>query len=738
MRKGLLPLFFAIGCAFAIALFSRASQEVRVKGHILDAEDNHPIPAARLTWDGEILPITSSGEFHITTKRGVHYLSIKAPGYWRWKGQVKVAYFSFNPKLVIHLKPKILRGQVFDKLDRVPIPGAKVQVNDVTLTADSYGHFALERAEPPLKLKVQADGYIPWEGTVPSDNYLLSPVEIFLEPNVITGKIMDALSGEPLAQARIHTDDWEATSDGNGYFTLRRVLTGEEISATAQGYIPRIFYFNGKAPLELLLQPRLAYITVWEKLTGRPLPGAEVQFRGQKFDTDALGKASLKAPVLGEHITISAPYHLPLEIIFEGQEEIYAELSPTFWQGRLTDSSEGKPVTDALIYVNNTVLTVGEDGLFTLANVPESSKITIKAPGYALLHLDLAQPTGPGGWEIKPCSPFPCLNVKLEPFKVKGIYIPFVLLDEPERVWELVELVDKTELNAIVVDVKSDRGFLAFPSQVPLAKELGVVKEKEAQTLQKLLELCKEKGIYIIARMVIFKDHPLATGHPELAVKRGDGTIWIDREKLGWGNPFREEVWEYNIELAKEVAALGFDEIQFDYIRFPSDGDLSAIVYEEPNTRETRTKAIREFIARMAEALRPFPVFTSVDVFGLTVWVEKGGDMGIGQRVEDVSPYVDYLCPMVYPSTFALGALGYDNPALYPYEVVYRSTIEARKRSAALVRPWLQHYSLYGVTYDLERLQAQKQAAEDAEAWGWTFWNAGGVYNEKLFSSGLK
>jgi hypothetical protein len=296
--------------------------------------------------------------------------------------------------------------------------------------------------------------------------------------------------------------------------------------------------------------------------------------------------------------------------------------------------------------------------------------------------------------------------------------------------------VDKTELNAVAVDVKSDRGFLAWKSEVPLAKKLGVIKDRESRTLEEILRFCRERGIYTIARIVVFKDNPLAFGRPDLAVKKKDGSIWLDRENLGWGNPFRKEVWDYNIALAKEVAALGFDEINLDYIRFPSDGDLGAIAWEETNTLETRTEALRGFMKAISEALAPFPVFLSADVFGLTPWVEGGGDMGIGQRIEDVSLYVDYLCPMVYPSTFAPGSLGYENPALYPYEVVYRSTVKAKERSKALVRPWLQHYSLYGVTYGLEQFRAQRKAAEEAGAWGWVWWNAGGFYEESLFAPG--
>lgn len=158
---------------------------------------------------------------------------------------------------------------------------------------------------------------------------------------------------------------------------------------------------------------------------------------------------------------------------------------------------------------------------------------------------------------------------------------------------------------------------------------------------------------------------------------------------------------------------------------------MGSIVYAQENTLETRTKAIRTFMEQVTTALEPYDVFVSADVFGLTVWVAPDSDMGIGQRVKDIGPYLDYLCPMIYPSTFGPGNLGYEVPSDYPYEVIYRSVIQAAGRLPAhvRVRPWLQAY-----WYTLEQQAAQRQAAEDAGAWGWCFWNAGGKYLPELFA----
>jgi len=386
------------------------------------------------------------------------------------------------------------------------------------------------------------------------------------------------------------------------------------------------------------------------------------------------------------------------------------------------DASTGLPVTDVLLYLGNGEIVLSADGTFDLSGHAVGSSLTVKAPGYRKTHFAITD-------QIP-------RDIPLEPFQAKGIYIPFGLLALPGRVKALIEKVDQTELNSIVVDVKSDRGFISFNSQVLLASTIGAHR-RGFLSPEEVLRWCEEKGIYTIARLVVFKDNPLAHGKPEWAVVDADDQIWLDREQLGWASPFREEVWDYNIALAKEVAEMGFDEIQLDYIRFPSDGHVKAILYEEENTLETRSAAIRGFCEKFKQKLLPYGVFTSADVFGLTVWVQEGSDMGIGQRVKDVSPNVDYLCPMVYPSTFESGNLGYADPALHPYGVVYRTTLQALERSHAKVRPWLQHYSLGRGVYDWPRLFAQKAAANAVApygAQGWTYWNAGGKYDFNLFA----
>jgi hypothetical protein len=346
----------------------------------------------------------------------------------------------------------------------------------------------------------------------------------------------------------------------------------------------------------------------------------------------------------------------------------------------------------------------------------------------AATHLDFtpcqhADSSGPG----------PCRDFLLKPFEAKAIYVPFSLLGDADIIREKFDLIDRTELNAVIIDVKSDRGLLAWDSDVEAANILENDGDRPGwMTLPEFLAEAKARDIYTIARMVTFKDDPLAFGFPELAIKYPNGTIWIDGEELAWANPYREEVRAYNIALAKEIAAMGFDEINMDYIRFPSDGDIGAIYYTEENSLETRTSTIRSYAAAMQKALQPYGTALSADVFGMTVWTDPEYDLNIGQRVIDIAPYVDYLSPMIYPSTFIAGNLGYDNPSDYPYDIIYRSqnAAEARIPPTARVRPWLQAY-----WYDAYEMLEQKRGAADAGSAGWYWWNAGGSYDENVFES---
>lgn len=231
-------------------------------------------------------------------------------------------------------------------------------------------------------------------------------------------------------------------------------------------------------------------------------------------------------------------------------------------------------------------------------------------------------------------------------------------------------------------------------------------------------------GIYTIARIVAFKDDRLASAQPELAVRRGDGSVFRDREGLAWTDPTAAEVRSYNVSIAREAAAAGFDEIQFDYGRLP---DAKGILYGGPNTRGGRVAAIGGFLHDAREGFAEYNVFLAVDVFGYVCW--NANDTGIGQQLESVAAAADYISPMLYPSSFQFGIPGYRNPVQHPHEIVRLSLERAFHRTqlpAVRFRPWLQAFRDYGFdrrSFAADELRSQISAAEAAGTNGWMVWN---------------
>lgn len=310
---------------------------------------------------------------------------------------------------------------------------------------------------------------------------------------------------------------------------------------------------------------------------------------------------------------------------------------------------------------------------------------------------------------------------------VKGLYVSSWTAGT-KRIQEFIQLAQQKEINALVIDLKDSTGKICYESNVPLVKELKL-QERRIRDLDALVRECKQAGIYLIARIAVFQDPALAERKPEWAIKsKAKGGLWRDRKGLAWVDPSVRKVWEYNVAIAREAIEKGFDEINFDYIRFPTDGKMDDLAY--PNWDGTRPKHenMKAFFEYIDKEVRSQGVFLSVDLFGLTTWQKD--DLNIGQRLIDAAGHVDYICPMVYPSHYPTGFLGYKNPALYPYEVVYKSIakgMETIKGTGTKIRPWLQDFDI-GADYDRDKIMLQKKAVYDANAYGWLMWNARNVY----------
>ncbi|MBD3282024.1 MAG: hypothetical protein GF387_00190 [Candidatus Portnoybacteria bacterium] len=322
---------------------------------------------------------------------------------------------------------------------------------------------------------------------------------------------------------------------------------------------------------------------------------------------------------------------------------------------------------------------------------------------------------------------------KKEPVYSKGIYVTFRTAGT-SRMNEIIDLIKDTELNTVVIDIKDYTGRVPFDTQSDLVDEIGSEKIYISD-IEGLISKLKKEGIYTIARIAVFEDNFLPLKKPYLAIKTRQGFVWRDYRGIAWLDPASQEVWDYVVALAKEAARVGFDEVNLDYIRFPSDGNMSDAIFPYWDYTTPKKEVIRGFFEYVSSRIRPMGVYLSADLFGLTT--TSTNDLNIGQWLEYAAPYFDYLCPMIYPSHYPSGHLGFANPAAHPYEVVYEGLAVARERLASMsfsarLRPWLQDFNL-GAHYGTDLVNLQKQAVYDAGAFGWLFWNPRNIYYRDEF-----
>jgi hypothetical protein len=301
---------------------------------------------------------------------------------------------------------------------------------------------------------------------------------------------------------------------------------------------------------------------------------------------------------------------------------------------------------------------------------------------------------------------------------------------------QLIDVAKKTEVNALVIDVKDDRGFTLYKSRVPLANQIGAdtTRPMSHARVRALLDTMVAHNIYPIARIVVAKDPLLAGAKLDWAIKRKDNLEpWLDKNGNPWLDPHRTEVWQYAVDLAKEAWDLGFSEVQFDYVRFPDEKRLvSETVYPLAKGRE-RAQVIRDQLGFIYSQLHAHSVPVTIDVFGLTA--TDTTDMGIGQKWERFVDRADVVLPMVYPSHFAPGTYKIGNPNARPYATIDRALKDMKRRSAGIpnaakIIPWYQDFTLGPPRYSTEQVRAQMKAGYDNGFQSWILWNPGSRYTE--------
>lgn len=327
------------------------------------------------------------------------------------------------------------------------------------------------------------------------------------------------------------------------------------------------------------------------------------------------------------------------------------------------------------------------------------------------------------------------------PVKVKGVYVSAYVAGTPSMMDQIIEQIDATEVNAVVIDVKDDNGRITFAMDSPMVTELNAVKTF-IPDIKGLMAKLKERNIYTIARVVAFRDPYLAEQRPDLSLKLADGSSYRDNKGLNWVNPYKQEVWDYLVEVGIEAYDMGFDEIQFDYIRFSTEKGINNVVYDEADTKgRNKTQIITEFIAYAYEKLREAGVFVSADVFGAIMGGGQDSD-AVGQSYGEMAKYLDYISPMIYPSHYGNGNFGIDYPDTRPYDTILAALklsksdlkkYEAEGEGQAIVRPWLQDFTASYlknyIPYGDEEIRAQIQAVYDAGYDEWILWSAANKYH---------
>ena len=330
---------------------------------------------------------------------------------------------------------------------------------------------------------------------------------------------------------------------------------------------------------------------------------------------------------------------------------------------------------------------------------------------------------------VKVIEPVKILHIKT-PKPVKALYMTNWVAGNKARRDKLVNIVDTTELNSIVLDIKDYTGRIGFAVTNPELIKIGSSEER-IKDIKEFIQTLHDKGIYVIGRISTFQDSYFVKKFPEYAVKTKSGEVWKDYKGVSWLDVDAKPVWNYIKNIGDEAYSLGFDELNFDYIRFPSDGNMADIKYPYSEGK-IKSEALKEFFAFIDKEFRSKGVPISADLFGMTT--TNVDDLGIGQVLENALMHFDFVAPMVYPSHYPPNFNGWKNPAEKPYDVIYFAMSRAYERalnatsSPMKLRPWLQDFSIGGTHYTSDMIREEKRAVYDVGLDSWMMWNASNNY----------
>jgi hypothetical protein len=541
----------------------------------------------------------------------------------------------------------------------------------------------------------------------------------------IAVRVTDRYTGQQISRATLLVGESVMTTGPDGTVTVNPPEDDSSVTVQAPGYeaVTTTLSRGGSPNWQVALRPNVLRGRLTDVDTSVGIDGAEVTVIApdgteQVTTTDAEGRYAFDSVPQDASVRFSSADHGTLEEPVAQRIEINRTMRPSFVSGLVTDAA-GAPIAGARVAAANgsAETFTGANGTYRLTGGTDVAEVLISAPGYAeqMSTVDASRDVA----------------TQLEVEMIKAVYANLGVLSDPVRWNRLIEIADTTEVNAIVIDVKQDT--IYYDTQVPFYRDIdGMI--TPIFDPQELLAELDAHGIYSIARMVVFKDPVVAAGRPDLAVRdEVSGGLWLDMNETPWVNAFNEELWEANADLGAELAQLGFDEVQYDYIRFPSDGDLRTADFGHDYSEENRRAAITGAVALGGERIRAAGAVFAIDLFPIIALL--GDDQGIGQTLQDLTPFADYVSLMIYPSHYEEGNIPVDgHPNDFPAETVTYTLEQSQlwvPGTMKKMRPWLQDftYPLEGYSeYGPAEVRAQIDAAEAMGVSGWLLWNAAGEF----------
>ncbi len=739
----------ALGTALLLLLVACGGPSVPLTGTVLDAYTGEPVAGATVEVGRAKATSDTAGKYQLAKWSAKGKLRASADGYEPSEIDLAaqpVDQASTAPARDITIRPNVLTGAVTERFTGSPVAGAIVKVSDtISATTGTDGRYTLAGVPPSFSISVAAPDHD--EQTAQVDK--TTQLDVDLRSNILEGKVTERDSGKPIAGATVRAGDVTATTEADGSYRAPGVPEGATVEITAEGYAAASETAPDAATFDVALRPNVLRGAVTDQYTGEPVASATVKAGDTTASTDAQGNFELEVDPEGTTVAIAAEGYAGVTETLRDLAPLEVALRPDVLKGSLADGETGKPIKNATVIATETItgtavagtrIDNSADGTFSLDGIPEQGFVQVLAPGYLK-----------GVVELKP-GDVPAV-IKLEPFEVKAAYITAAVASAgPALLNEYLDLIDRTELNSLVIDLKSDLrddlGLVYYDSQAPMAKELETT--APYVDMQAVVAEAKRRGIYTIARIQLFShDNVLADARPEWAIQeRATGKVYADYPGPGiryaYLDPTNRNVWKYNIELAVEAAQFGFDEINFDYIRFPDIQDKASMATKlrfsqevDPiNNPDAMYGVITAFAEEAHRAVNDAGAYMSVDLFGRVV---LGRSLTIAQDIERLAPVSDYICPMPYPSLWWPGYLDFDNPTAHPYEVILGSLKSAApflEGKRALLRPWLQDHTdpwqgSRVVEYGPREVRAQIDATEQSgTSAGWMLYDSANTYTE--------